>query len=100
MDNQFGDRLAWHKSSASSGAGQCVEVAWDERAERVVVRDTKQNGTGPQLEFTVEEWRAYSVGHDKGEFTVEALRDRGGEAHSVQPLRPQLVSMATEGPGA
>ncbi|GAA3020968.1 DUF397 domain-containing protein [Actinokineospora globicatena] len=37
-------RAVWRKSSASSGNGACVEVAF--AAERVAVRDSK-NPTGP-----------------------------------------------------
>ena len=52
MDNDFTKLrgLRWRKSSASSGAGQCVETAWDAATMRMYVRDTKQNGDGPQLE--------------------------------------------------
>lgn len=45
----------WRKSSYSGGSGgQCVEVA---ASGRVLVRDTKANGTGPVLAFSTEAWR-------------------------------------------
>jgi Domain of unknown function (DUF397) len=47
---------AWHKSSRSSGASNCVEVAngpgW------TAVRDSK-NKTGPVLVFTDGAWDAF-----------------------------------------
>ncbi|WP_280386579.1 DUF397 domain-containing protein [Nocardia wallacei] len=50
----------WFKSSFSSGASECVEVAW--LAEGMVgVRDSK-NPTGPALVFTPAEWDAFTAG--------------------------------------
>jgi hypothetical protein len=47
----------WRKSSHSGGTGNCVEVA---SADRVIgVRDSKQYGGGPVLEFTAAEWKAF-----------------------------------------
>lgn len=47
----------WRKSSFSDASGNCVEVA---AAEPVVgVRDTKQHGAGPVLEFTCAAWREF-----------------------------------------
>jgi len=47
---------AWYKSSRSSGANNCIEVArmpgW------TAVRDSK-NKTGPVLSFTDGEWDAF-----------------------------------------
>ncbi|WP_106582720.1 DUF397 domain-containing protein [Murinocardiopsis flavida] len=45
----------WHKSSYSSGAQSCVEVA--ELPTEVLVRDT-QNRTLGQLSFPAEQWTA------------------------------------------
>ncbi len=73
MNNGF---TGWHKSSYSDANGNCVEVAADWRkssrsggsndcvevssSERVVgVRDTKQHGEGPVLEFPVVAWHAF-----------------------------------------
>lgn len=48
---------AWRKSSYSSGTGNCVEVAV--AGARVRVRDSKQHGHGPVLEFSPAEWAAF-----------------------------------------
>lgn len=57
--------VQWHKSSYSSGNGQCVEVAVvrDARA----IRDGK-NPAGPALVFGGEEWAAFVGGVVSGEF--------------------------------
>ena len=47
----------WRKSSYSDANGGCVEVAG--AAHLVAVRDTKQNGRGPILEFTPAAWREF-----------------------------------------
>jgi len=57
--------LIWHKSSRSSGDGQCVEVAATPHA--IAVRDSK-NPDGPKLLFTVQEWAAFVGGVKAGEF--------------------------------
>ena len=50
--------LNWRKSSHSGGnGGSCVEVA---NASRVLVRDTKQDGTGPVLRFSPAAWRRFA----------------------------------------
>jgi hypothetical protein len=55
----------WIKASASSGAGQCVEMR---RADGdVAVRDSK-NPQGPALHFTTAEFAAGLDGAKKGEF--------------------------------
>lgn len=58
-------RAAWHKSSRSSGNGNCVEVAILDDA--VAVRDTKDR-SGPVLVFTPAEWSAFVAGAKDGEF--------------------------------
>jgi hypothetical protein len=58
-------RAAWRKSSYSgSNGGNCVEVGGHVR--RVLVRDTKQAGTGPVLRFALDSWRRFAdqVKHD------------------------------------
>lgn len=49
----------WRTSSYSgSQGGNCVEVAGHNR--RVLVRDTKQAGTGPVLRFPAQAWRRFA----------------------------------------
>ncbi len=51
--------MNWRKSSYSGqSGGNCVEVA--DRDSRVLVRDTKQAGTGPVLQFTPDAWRRFA----------------------------------------
>jgi Domain of unknown function (DUF397) len=51
--------LRWRKSSYSgNGGGSCIEVA--DQAARVLVRDTKQDATGPVLRFTPAAWRRFA----------------------------------------
>lgn len=57
----------WRTSSRSSGGDNCVEVAF--AADGTVgVRDSKQQGRGPVLEFTPAEWEAFLGGVVGGEF--------------------------------
>ena len=59
---------AWRKSTFSNGnGGACVEVRELDDGGRAV-RDTKQNGSGPTLVFTVDEWQAFIKGVKQGEF--------------------------------
>jgi Domain of unknown function (DUF397) len=58
---------AWHKSSRSSGNGNCVEVAVLDEA--VAVRDSKDR-SGPVLIFTPAEWDAFMAGARNGEFDL------------------------------
>lgn len=52
------DFQGWRKSHHSDPDGHCVEVG---RAPdgTVGVRDTKDDGTGPTLAFTSDEWGAF-----------------------------------------
>lgn len=50
---------AWCKSSRSSGASNCIEVA--HQYGRTAVRDSK-NTTGPVLTFTDRQWHAFLDG--------------------------------------
>lgn len=46
----------WFKSSWSSYAGECVEVNFDHRDGLVRIRDTKDQGAGPTISVTGEQW--------------------------------------------
>jgi hypothetical protein len=58
----------WHKSSRSSDAANCVEVA-DSLADVVAVRDTKDRDGGT-LTFSRDAWGAFVEGVKDGEFDV------------------------------
>ena len=60
-------RVEWRKSSLSTTNG-CVEVALV--GDRIAVRDSKQEGRGPVLEFTATEWAAFLAGVRGGEFDL------------------------------
>jgi len=57
----------WRKSTASSAGDNCVEVAFAADGH-AGVRDSKQDGFGPTLEFTPAEWAAFLSGVRLGEF--------------------------------
>ena len=57
----------WHKSSASNGAQNCVEVMENDEGG-FLVRDTKDHGAGPVLRFTRGEWAAFLTGVRLDEF--------------------------------
>jgi hypothetical protein len=51
--------MSWRKSSYSGGSGgNCVELA--SQGGRLLVRDTKQAGTGPVLAFSASAWRRFA----------------------------------------
>ncbi|HEX3964812.1 MAG TPA: DUF397 domain-containing protein [Trebonia sp.] len=54
MTSEF---AAWRKSSYSTGNSGCMEVAAASRA--VGVRDTRQYGQGPVVEFSVTAWMTF-----------------------------------------
>ena len=60
-------RAAWHKSTRSSGNGNCVEVAVVD--DTVGVRDTK-NREGGMLVFSAAEWSVFLSGAKNGEFDL------------------------------
>jgi hypothetical protein len=64
-------RVDWRKSTLSTTNG-CVEVAFV--GDRVAVRDSKQQGQGPVLEFTAVEWAAFLGGVRGGEFDLSSER--------------------------
>ena len=54
------DIMNWRKSSHSGGNGaECVESA--SVPGTVLVRDTKDNGTGPVLAFSAGAWAAFTA---------------------------------------
>lgn len=52
----------WRKASYSNGQGACVEVAAN---GPVLVRDTKDGGTGPVLRLASADWRRLTDGIKK-----------------------------------
>lgn len=70
MDEKW-QTAKWRKSIISDTGG-CVEVAFADGT--VGVRDTKDHGTGPILEFNEREWRAFIGGAQCGEFDYDLLR--------------------------
>lgn len=61
--------LMWHKSSASSYQGNCVEVAFG--LESVYVRHSERS-RGLVLRFQYQEWAAFLFGVHNGEFDLPA----------------------------
>ncbi len=61
----------WRKSNTSGDTG-CVEVAY--AAGWVGVRDSKDQGAGPVLAFTEQEWNAFLAGAGSGEFHPDQLK--------------------------
>jgi hypothetical protein len=54
-------KLTWVKSSYSgTQGGNCVEVAGQADAGRVLVRDSK-NAAGPVLRFSRADWRRFAA---------------------------------------
>lgn len=58
----------WRKSSHSNSSANCVEVATADGS--VGVRDSKQHGHGPVLEFTRADWAAFVRAARDGEFDL------------------------------
>ena len=62
-------QVQWRKSTLSTTNG-CVEVAFV--GDRIAVRDSKDRGRGPVLEFDAVEWVAFLGGVRGGEFDLRA----------------------------
>jgi uncharacterized protein DUF397 len=60
-------KVEWRKSTLSTTNG-CVEVALFD--DKIAVRDSKNQGSGPVLEFTRVEWEAFLGGVRGGEFDL------------------------------
>jgi hypothetical protein len=60
-------RASWRKSAFSQLNGNCVEIG-RLLPDRVGMRDTKDNGSGPVLIFTGAEWDAFIAGAKEGQF--------------------------------
>jgi len=56
--------LTWRRSSASTGGGECVEVAQSESS--VLVRDSRDQ-SGALLKFTMPQWRGLVLRVKTGE---------------------------------
>jgi hypothetical protein len=56
------------KSTRSGPSTACVEVGMPDGL--ILVRDSKDNGTGPVLSFTPAEWEAFLGGVGAGEFNL------------------------------
>ena len=101
----------WRKSSYSSGnGGACVEVAVvpgsKEGSDYVITMRDSKDPDGPVLTFTPDEWKAFTLGVQDGEFDVEddspedqkadesaqamPAPDRAGEL-PVQPAAPGAI---------
>lgn len=82
----------WHKSTRSGPNNNCVEAALLATGV-VAVRDTKQGGAGPVLEFTTDEWIAFLGGAVDGDFDIDTLRQPRSPRHRpVQPDHPARSS--------
>lgn len=57
----------WHKSRRSDGTSNCVEVAFATDGD-IGVRDSKERGRGPVLEFTRNEWAVFVATVRDGQF--------------------------------
>jgi Domain of unknown function (DUF397) len=60
-------RASWRKSKLSNLNGCCVEIGRIP-PDHVGIRDTKDDGAGPILVFTIPEWRAFMTAAKSGEF--------------------------------
>ncbi|WP_141576279.1 DUF397 domain-containing protein [Actinomadura sp. WMMA1423] len=49
----------WRKARRSEAGAECVEVALATNQQTIGVRDSKEQGIGPTLEFTRPEWATF-----------------------------------------
>jgi hypothetical protein len=76
-----GNYTGWRKSSYSNSSGNCAEVTIAGRL--VAIRDTRQGGHGPTLEFTVGAWRKFIGDTKAGERNLPTTDG----VHSRSPKR-------------
>jgi hypothetical protein len=60
-------QVSWRKSTFSNLNGSCIEIG-RVLPDRIGIRDTKDNGTGPVLVFTGPELDAFIAAAKAGEF--------------------------------
>jgi hypothetical protein len=60
----------WRKSRRSNDSGNCVEVAAAPSRHVIGVRDSKQRGHGPVLEFTTPAWATFVAAIHDGEICL------------------------------
>ena len=60
-------QVSWQKSTFSNLNGSCVEIG-RVLSDRIGIRDTKDNGSGPVLVFTEPEFDAFVAAAKAGEF--------------------------------
>ncbi|HEV2370706.1 MAG TPA: DUF397 domain-containing protein [Streptosporangiaceae bacterium] len=65
---EVGTASLWRKSTYSNSSANCVEVA--AMAPVVGVRDSKQQGRGPVLEFSAAAWQAFLGKARQGELDL------------------------------
>lgn len=59
-------KTPWIKASASADQGSCIEQRFVDGV--MEVRDSKDQGIGPVLRFTLDEFAAWLDGAKRGEF--------------------------------
>ena len=52
-------KLGFRKSSYSAGNGACVEVGAPSSGTGIFVRDSKEHGEGPSIQYSVESWKSF-----------------------------------------
>ncbi len=83
----------WRKSSYSGGnGGACVEVAVvpgsKEGSDYVITMRDSKDPDGPVLTFTPDEWKAFTLGVQDGEFDVEDDSPQDGRPDESAPGHP------------
>ncbi|MGZ0153746.1 DUF397 domain-containing protein (plasmid) [Kribbella sp. WER1] len=99
-------KAVWRKSSRSNNTQNCVEVAHLSNGG-FAVRDSKQGGTGPVLQYTMTEWEAFIAGVKLGEFdsrqrrtTFRAFRAAWRRMASLLTRRRRGEPARSDGPTA